>query len=150
VLLSSFWSMLNEEFDPREAKRKFGRIAAGGTAGGLAGGLIAERTVAWTGAPGLMLLMAGVHLAAAAFVAVLMSKGAAAPAPAPRVERQTAPAAAPHRSPLLLTLAAIVLLGALGAALLDYVFKVYATATLGRGTDLLRFFAFFHAGVAVV
>src|SRR4051794_6481555 len=45
VLLSAFWSMLNEEFDPREAKRKFGRIAAGGTIGGLAGGLIAERTV---------------------------------------------------------------------------------------------------------
>src|SRR3954447_9133338 len=25
VLLSTFWSMLNEEFDPREAKSKFGR-----------------------------------------------------------------------------------------------------------------------------
>ena len=50
VLLSTFWSMLNEEFDPREAKRRFGQIAAGGTIGGLLGGLAAERTVAWSGA----------------------------------------------------------------------------------------------------
>ena len=55
ILLSSFWSMLNEEFDPREAKRRFGQIAAGGTIGGVLGGLGAERTVAWFGAPTLML-----------------------------------------------------------------------------------------------
>src|SRR5690349_8532165 len=54
VLLSTFWSMLNEEFDPREAKSKFGKIAAAGTIGGLAGGILAERTVAWSGGPALM------------------------------------------------------------------------------------------------
>ena len=30
ILLSGFWSVANEVFDPREAKRHFGRIAGGG------------------------------------------------------------------------------------------------------------------------
>ena len=54
------------------------------------------------------------------------------------------------RSSLLLTLGLVVLLGAVGAALLDYVFKFYATEAWGRGSDLLRFFAFFHTGVALL
>jgi len=149
VLLSTFWSMLNEEFDPREAKRKFGQIAAGGTLGGLLGGIAAERTVAWSGAPALMLLMAALHLACGPFIAVLMAKGSAPQAPPASAQIQNADAPAPHRSSLLRTLALIVLLGAFGAALLDYVFKLYVTESLGRGADLLRFFAFFHAGVAV-
>ena len=55
-----------------------------------------------------------------------------------------------RESILLRTLGAIVLLGSIGAALLDYVFKVYAADEWGRDNDLLRFFAFFHTGVAVV
>jgi hypothetical protein len=149
VLLSTFWSMLNEEFDPHEAKRKFGRIAAGGTLGGLIGGIAAERTVAWSGAPALLLLMAVLHLTCGIFVAAMMARDGAANAPRGPSRPETAPAAAPHRSSLLRTLAAIVLLGAFGAALLDYVFKVHVTTTLGRGTALLRFFAFYHAAVAV-
>jgi ATP/ADP translocase len=149
VLLSAFWSVLNEEFDPREAKRNFGRIAAGGIAGGLAGGVIAERTVAWSGAPLLMLILAGLHIACGVFLAVLMNRWAAGPA-------HTGPASgppvrvAPHRSSLLRTLAAVVLLGSVGAALVDYVFKVYATATWGGGSDLVRVFAGFHTGVALL
>src|SRR4051812_18627471 len=72
VLLSTFWSMLNEEFDPREAKRRFGQIAAGGTIGGLIGGLAAERTVAWSGPPALMLGLAGLHLVCGGFLALVM------------------------------------------------------------------------------
>lgn len=150
VLLSTFWSMLNEEFDPREAKRTFGRIAAGGTLGGLIGGIVAERTVAWSGGPGLMLVLAGLHLAGGVFVAVLVARGAAAPPSVGADKKQRAPAAPPHRSSLLRTLGAIVLLASLGAALLDYVFKLYATESLGRGKDLMRFFAFFHAGIALL
>src|SRR5262245_44753161 len=31
ILLSGFWSVANEVFDPREAKREFGRITGAGT-----------------------------------------------------------------------------------------------------------------------
>ncbi len=145
VLLSTFWSMLNEEFDPREAKRQFGRIAAGGTGGGLIGGLAAERTVAWSGAPALMLVLAGLHFACAAFLALRLR--GSAPAPAPAADAR-APAVNPLQSTLLRALAALVLLGAVGAALLDYVFKANVAEAWGRGPDLVRFFAFFHSGVA--
>lgn len=148
VLLSTFWSMLNEEFDPREAKRTFGRIAAGGTVGGLAGGILAERTVAWAGPQGLVLGLAGLHLFCGAFMALLLRNCAAVPVPYAAAATK---AAAPWRrpSPLLVTLAAIVLLGATGAALLDFAFKVFATESWGRGPGLLRFFALFHTGAAL-
>ena len=150
ILLSGFWSMLNEEFDPREAKQRFGRIAAGGTIGGLVGGLAAERTVVWFGGPALMLLLAGLHLVCGAFLALILRKSVASTGvDTPAGGKPSAPAE-PHRSPLLRTLGTIVLLGSVGAALLDYVFKVYATDTLGRDSNLLRFFAFFHMGTAVL
>ena len=146
VLLSTFWSMLNEEFDPREAKSKFGRIAAAGTVGGLAGGILAERTVAWSGAPSLMLELAALHLACAGFLALLFRRCAATVQPADAATQT--PITRP-RSSLLTTVGGIVLLGSIGAALLDFVFKVYATESWGGGAGLLRFFAFFHTGVAL-
>jgi len=45
VLVSGFWSIVNERFDVRSAKRHIGRIGMGATLGGILGGLIAERTV---------------------------------------------------------------------------------------------------------
>jgi len=39
VLISGFWSMVNEQFDPRTAKRQIARIGAGAAFGGLLGGL---------------------------------------------------------------------------------------------------------------
>jgi hypothetical protein len=150
VLLSTFWSMLNEEFDPREAKRRFGQIAAGGTIGGLVGGVAAERTVAWFGPPILMLELAGLHLVCAALLVYLSRRSEST---GPRSAQKTVAAGAARavsQSALLKTLAAIVLLGSVGAALLDYVFKVYATQTWGQGRELLRYFAFFYTGVAVL
>ena len=41
LLISGFWSVVNERFDPRTAKRHIGRIAAGGTFGGFIGGILA-------------------------------------------------------------------------------------------------------------
>src|SRR3984885_14733925 len=43
VLLSGFWTLAKERFDPRQARRRFGQIAAFGTLGTVAGGVMAER-----------------------------------------------------------------------------------------------------------
>jgi ATP/ADP translocase len=43
---SAFWSLVNERFDPHEAKRNVGRIASGGTVGGIVGGLLVWRASA--------------------------------------------------------------------------------------------------------
>src|SRR4051812_43231147 len=68
VLLSGFWALANEQFDPREARRHFGHIAAFGTLGSLAGGLVAERVATLASTRDLLLLLA--VLQAVCFVAL--------------------------------------------------------------------------------
>lgn len=43
ILISGFWSIINERFDPHTAKKTITRIAAAATLGGVMGGIIAER-----------------------------------------------------------------------------------------------------------
>ena len=74
VLISGFWSVVNERFDPRTAKRYVGRIAAGGTAGGLVGGLLAER-ISTLGEIGPMFpALAALHLVCAALILVVRDR----------------------------------------------------------------------------
>jgi hypothetical protein len=156
MLGSGFWLIASERFDPRTAKRRFGQIAGAGTLGGLAGGLLAER-VAAVASVGMMLPV----LAALCFVAAWQMHTLAVTAARPllgRVQPDAELAAeAPQsglrvfrRAPYLRDLAALVLLGTVAAALLDYVFKAQAVATFGRGDMLLRFFAIYYAATSVV
>lgn len=46
VLVSAFWSLMNESYEPRSAKTVFGKISGSGTLGGFLGGLLAERVAA--------------------------------------------------------------------------------------------------------
>lgn len=147
VLLSGFWSMSSELFDARTAKLRFGRIAGAGTAGGIAGGLMAERVAAWLPQEYALLMLALLHLAAAAGLVLLRSEpGAVKP-----VEPEAVPAREVfRRAPYLRYLAGLVLLGTASAAVLDYLFKVGATETFGRGANLLRFFAVFYTGAQIL
>jgi hypothetical protein len=52
--------------------------------------------------------------------------------------------------PYLRHLAALVLLGTMGAAFVDYVFKVQAVQAFGRGEHLLRFFAIYYTATSVI
>ena len=61
ILVSGFWSMIAELFDPRSAKARIGRIAAGGTLGGLLGGVIAERTGAIFSVSAMLPVLAAFH-----------------------------------------------------------------------------------------
>src|SRR5689334_11805841 len=51
LLASGFWLIVGEGFDPRTAKKIFGRIAATGTIGGLIGAFVAERVAVLFGVP---------------------------------------------------------------------------------------------------
>ncbi|MEO7651088.1 MAG: MFS transporter, partial [Bryobacteraceae bacterium] len=129
ILLSGFWSLLSELFDPREAKRRFGRIAAAGTGGGILGGIAAERLGAWTYTNHLLLLLAFLHLACAALAYSLHTPGSYSPK---HYETVTAREAF-HRTPLIWRLAALVFISTCSASLLDYLFKQGASAALGKG-----------------
>src|SRR5215510_11728136 len=68
ILLSAFWSVMNESFDPRAAKKIFGQISGWGTFGGLCGGLMAARVAAWLSPAAVVLILAILHLACAAIL----------------------------------------------------------------------------------
>ncbi|MDZ7639191.1 MAG: Npt1/Npt2 family nucleotide transporter [Bryobacterales bacterium] len=146
ILLSSYWSLLNERFDPRQAKRLFGRVAAGGTFGGLASGVVADQFADVFG-PSILLPFQGTLQ----FFAFLLIRKLSLTMPA---RRPQATVVAPdfaaglrilRKNRYLFTLASLVFLVTMSANLLDYVFKSGVTELVGRGENLVTFFALFYA-----
>jgi len=157
MLGSGFWLIASERFDPRTAKQRFGQIAGAGTLGGLAGGLLAERVAAVASIDVMLPVLAALGFIAAWQLRTLAARDTGRRA-LPRVQPDAELAAeAPQsglrilaRAPYLRNLAALVLLGTVAAALIDYVFKAQAVTTFGRGDTLLRFFAIYYAATSVV
>ncbi len=69
VITSGFWSVINEQLDPRTAKQNFGRITGAGTIGGMAGGFISERLGALASTESVLLGMAIAQFVTAALLA---------------------------------------------------------------------------------
>ena len=157
MLGSSFWLIASERFDPHTARHHFGRIASVGTLTGLAGALVAERVAALMGVSAMLPVLAVVNLFCAWQIrrlaqSTLPSKQPTLDAAPPELAPMS-PQSGLHvlaRAPYLRNLAALVLLGTIGAALVDYVFKAQAVETFGRGDSLLRFFALYYAGVSLL
>lgn len=150
ILLSVFWSLASESFDPREAKLRFGRIAGAGTAGGIVGGLLAERAAAWFSLDSLLLLLAVLHSAAAIIVTRLPDRHSASDATAENMSYRRASLQALAGAPFLKNLGLMVVLGTISAALLDYLFKSGAVVAFGRGPALTRYFALFYTANQVL
>ncbi len=144
---SAFWSLVNERFDPHEAKKKVGTIAGGGTVGGVLGGVVVWRAAEHLNVPMMLAILAGINIIG--FVATR------------RVAR-SAPAAKSHEpitaggglsilreTPYLQHLALLVAVGATMQALLDWVVSAHATREYGTGQPLLGFFALFNMVVGV-
>lgn len=149
VLTSGFWSLVNERFDPRSAKRLIGRIASGGTAGAIIGGICAERIGAKASVEVMFFFLAFLHLFCAWTVRGIGTQSAGA------VRRK--PTKAPRNGLAVLTsskylqsIALLVILVTMSAALLDYVLKARAAAAYDSGESLMRFFAAFYAGLGCI
>ena len=149
VLISIFWSLVNERFDPHTARRAIAGIAIGGTLGGVLGSLAAWRMASLIELPTMLLFLAGLH--AACVVSALLIRAPIAPG---TKSIPVAPAVAElpwlGKSPLLRHLGVLVALGATTTALLDYAFIAQAAATHGAGPPLLSFFAMFWLTVSVL
>jgi hypothetical protein len=156
LLGSGFWLVLSERFDPRTAKKRFGQIAGAGTLGGLLSALLTERVGAVFGVPAMLPVLAAVH-----FFSAWQIRQLAAPSEEAERPTATAPSEPPSppapsgwrvlaRAPHLRHLAALVLLGTTGSALVDYLFKVEAVGMFGRGDPLLRFFAIYYAATSLI
>ncbi len=157
MLGSGFWLIATERFDPHTARLNFGRIAGIGTIAGLFAALVTERIGATIGINEMLPLLAALNLICAWQVRKL-----AGPKPMTIHDKamEVAPdlAATSPRSglrvltgaPYLRNLAALVLLGTVASAFIDYIFKVQAVNVFGRGDSLLQFFALYYAGVSLL
>lgn len=159
ILISGFWSLINERFDPRTAKREVNRIVTGGTIGGLLGGLVAERAGAWASVEGMLPLLAVVHVACAILLRWVGEPGVReqeagrviAESASRRPPRSPTGFAVIAETPYLQAIVALVLLTTVGEGVLDYAFKSRAARSAATGDEtLLRLFAVFYTGVALL
>jgi hypothetical protein len=123
ILISGFWSIVNERFDPHSAKRTIARIAAAATLGGVLGGVLAERVAALVDVRAMLLVLSALRARSGA---VLIAR---------------------HR--YLRQMGLLVVLLAAVAALVDYAFKATAAERFASGESLIAFFASFYATVGV-
>ncbi len=166
VLISGFWSLINERFDAHTAKMYVSRIAGGATLGGLIGGVIAERLSGVLDAASVIPVLACFHIACAILTWIITrhhKRAIGAPAPQ-RDKTPTEEAVRPgdaHRDDAksesmlsglgivlrvkyLRNLAAMVLLTTTAAGVLDYVFKAAVVAEYVEKAERQRFFAIFY------
>ena len=156
-LTSGFWSMINERFDPRSARRRIGRIAGMGTLGGIMGGLVAERVGAYFSMESMLPVLAVYHLVCAAFLRMLgrpeqleETQGIKRDLAQAAIGEEKSVFQIMREATYLRTLAMLVILGTISAAMIDYVFKSQAAAAYGGGEPLLRFFAIFYSSIGVL
>jgi hypothetical protein len=151
VTISGFWSLVTEIFDPRSARREIHRIAGSAALGGLLGGLVAERVAAGSHLSLMLLILGGLHLLCAVATWRLGVEGRRHPRSRPADEPTFASELALlGERPYLRSLVALVLTGAVVAVLLDYVFKAETVAAFPDGATMLRFFALFYTGAALL
>ena len=151
LLVSGFWALVNERFDPRTARGTIGRITAGASIGGLLGGILPERIGATFQLTAMLPILALLHLLAA-FLILGVGQGPRRPAvPSPAsAEPRLSGARIFRGSRYLRNLGLLVALTAAAEGTLDFVFKARATTAASNGEELLRLFAAFYTATALV
>lgn len=141
TLVSAFWSLVNESFDPYTAKRVMGRIGAGASLGGVAGGALAYSTARALPAPAILLLMT-LMLGLAGY-GLRRLRGTRTPGPRP-AEDDASALALLRRTPYLRDLALLMAVSALIETLLDYHLSSQAALRYAGSRELAGFFSLFH------
>lgn len=159
LLVSGFWTILAERFEPRSARRLYGYVGVASTAGGLAGGLGSHAIVQIIEPEGLLIALAiGNLLLAASVIALRRSRQAEAPRPK-HVKKRRAEAEPPGlwsgiralaSTPYLRDVSLLVVAITVAGTLTDYVLKDVAADSLGTKHELAAFFSLFHGAVGAV
>src|SRR5215210_6727520 len=153
LLVSGFWAMVNERFDPSTARRTIGQITAGGSLGGLLGGLLPERVGAVLPLTAMLPILALLQFVAAGLVLQVERGAPEDTSPAEPVE-DSGPIGSAVRlllgSNYLMALALLVVFTSTAEGMLDYVFKARAIASTPTGEELLRLFAAFYTTTALL
>lgn len=167
LLVSGFWTVFSERFDPRQARRLFGVVGTATTVGGVAGGAGSHALLRVVSPESLLLALAGLEVLAAIAVLRLASgsieRGRATPEPpAAEASESAPPPSAPARgglrqgvaellrTPYLRNIALFAAGLTIAGTLCDYVLKDAASRSLSSKRDLAEFFALFHGSVSAV
>ena len=152
ILVSGFWAVVTERFDPRTAKRTVAQITAGGSLGGLLGGILPERVGAALSLTAMLPILAVLSLLASGLVLGVEYGSHPLPQPDREGESRTIVAAGQvlRRSSYLVGIALLVALTSSAEGVLDFVFKSRASAASPSGEVLLRFFAAFYTATALI
>jgi AAA family ATP:ADP antiporter len=142
LILSGFWSVVNERFDPHALRHSISRIGLGGTLGGFVGGLSAERIAAWAGARHTLLELAGLS----ALSAWALSRLGAPETIATPVS--SAPQK-PFSSGYLRQIALFVGVTTLASSVIDFAFKARAMERFASPEALMQFFAIFYMSMSL-
>lgn len=148
TLVSGFWSLTSEAFEPHEAKRQIARVGAGAAMGGLVGGFTASVLATKLPVSAMLVLAAGLNVVCAASASVVGARTKDVTASA-SAQPSGSGLRALKETPYLRGLAVVVLLGAMTQALLDYALGVEATRRYGGGSELFAFFALFQTATGL-
>src|SRR5438105_9961392 len=158
LVVIQFWTLANDVFHAREAKRLFGLIGGGGTLANVIFGLLVGKYGKTIGATRLLWLMVGQLILCAVLARAASRLGTARPMFAQRAQ--------PRQKAMLLSraglsflsnkhLTIVALIGAVCAAavtIVDFQFKLFAVATHPNQNDLAAYFGSFYGvcgGVAL-
>ena len=166
LLVSGFWQLVNERFDPRTAKLELGRLAAAGTVGGLVGGLAASQVGRVLPLTAMIPVLAALHLTCAIAIGrIRLPADPAAvarappgpdgtpgtPTPPPGSEVEVALGAhAAAKTPYIRGLIGLVLLATVSEGLIDLVLKGRASLAMTGQGRLLQFFAYFYTATSLL
>jgi hypothetical protein len=149
ITISSFWSLLNERFDPYSAKPLMARVAGAASFGAVIGGVSAER-VATLLPSGALLPLLGLVGGASVVGAVALGRGTPGRHAQLVHEPDRASAWGQIQSqPLLRDLALVIALAAMLGTLADYLLKAEAVTYFGKGPHLVRVFGLFYCGTGL-
>lgn len=144
LLISQFWTLANDVYDPRQAKRLFGLIGGGASLGGAMGSGITAFAVEQVGTNNLLLVSAGVLGLAIAVVVGVLRREPSAASSLPVEERGVgaSEAIALLRSSRQLQVIALVIgLAAIAAGVLDQQLAMAVSSDKGEAaTDAISAF----------
>jgi ATP:ADP antiporter, AAA family len=155
ITISTFWSMVNERFDPHTAKKAVTRISGGGTLGGVLGGLASWRASTLLPPERILLGLAIVNALAALGARACTTKAERSHRPNATLDAEPAGGMfgslrTLHAAAFLRNLALLVAIGSATSAVLDYLFSFQAVAHFGKGQALLSFFSLFWLAVGLL
>jgi hypothetical protein len=142
LYVSQFWIVANERVDPRQARRLFGLIGAGGVSGGLAAGAAVSLAAHSLTPATLLLWVACIH----GLTALLAARGL----PHERSEPTTTGPAIDERlgtalrRPYVRLLTLVFLVGGAASGVLDYLFKLTLQQGSADPTQITARLGFFY------